>query len=88
VQFALIDQAGVRPQLMYERTIASRVELPRASPDALVRGYGEALAEILSQLMPDLGAVGPHDAASLNGLKTMADFVPGHRVADEVLHHP
>jgi cholesterol transport system auxiliary component len=61
VQFALIDQAGVRPQLMYERTIASRVELPHASPDALVRGYGEALAEILSQLMPDLGAVLPHD---------------------------
>jgi cholesterol transport system auxiliary component len=61
VQFALIDQAGVRPQLLYERTIASRVELPHASPDALVRGYGEALAEILSQLIPDLGAVVAHD---------------------------
>jgi cholesterol transport system auxiliary component len=57
VQFALIDQCGVRPQLIYERTIASRVELPHALPDALVRGYGEALAEILSQLMPDLSAV-------------------------------
>jgi hypothetical protein len=43
VQFVLIDQAGVRPQLKYERTIASRVELPHASPDALVRGHGEAL---------------------------------------------
>ena len=61
VQFALIDQAGVRPQLVHERTIASRVELPHASPDALVRGYGEALAEILSQLIPDLGAAIPHD---------------------------
>jgi cholesterol transport system auxiliary component len=61
VQFALIDQAGVRPRLLYERTFASRVELPHASPDALVRGYGEALAEILSQLIPDLGAVSPHD---------------------------
>lgn len=61
VQFALIDQAGVRPQLLYERTIASRVELPHASPDALVRGYGEALAEILSQLIPDLGTVVAQD---------------------------
>lgn len=69
VQFALIDQAGVRPQLMYERTIASRVELPHASPDALVRGYGEALAEILSQLIPDLGAVIPYDHRATSGPK-------------------
>jgi cholesterol transport system auxiliary component len=56
VQFALIDQTGVRPQLLYERTIVSHIELPHASPDALVRGYGEALAEILAQLIPDLAA--------------------------------
>ena len=70
VQFALIDQAGVRPRVVYERTIASRVELPRASPDALVRGYGAALAEILSRLMPDLGAVSPPDrrAAAVQSL--------------------
>jgi len=68
VQFALIDQAGVRPQLVHERTIASRVELPRASPDALVRGYGEALAEILSQLVPDLGAAIPPERAT--GVRT------------------
>jgi cholesterol transport system auxiliary component len=61
VQFALIDQAGVRPQLVHECTIASRVELSQASPDALVRGYGEALAEILSQLVPDLGSAIPPD---------------------------
>jgi cholesterol transport system auxiliary component len=70
VQFALIDQAGVRPQLMYERTIASRVELPHATPDTLVRGYGEALADILSKLISDLGAVLPHDhpASSVRSL--------------------
>ena len=56
VQFALIDLAGARPKLVHERTIASRVELPQASPDALVRGYGRALAEILSQLVPELSA--------------------------------
>jgi cholesterol transport system auxiliary component len=61
MQFALIDQAGVRPQLVHERTIASRIELPHASPDALVRGYGEALAQILSELVPDLSASIPAD---------------------------
>src|SRR5262245_19842578 len=54
VQFALIDRAGARPTVVRERTIASRIDLPQASPDALVRGYGKALADILSQLVPDL----------------------------------
>jgi cholesterol transport system auxiliary component len=67
VQFALIDQAGVRPRLTYERTIASRVELSHASPDALVRGYGQALANILSQLVPDLAAAVPHDHRATGG---------------------
>jgi uncharacterized lipoprotein YmbA len=56
MQFALIDQAGARPQVVYESTIARRVDLPRASPDALVRGYGKALEEILSQLVPAISA--------------------------------
>jgi cholesterol transport system auxiliary component len=56
VQFALTDQTDARPRLVRERTIARRVELAQASPDALVRGYGEALAQILSQLVSDLGA--------------------------------
>ena len=59
VQFALIDPAGVRPRLVHERTIACRVELARASPDALVRGYGQALAQILGQLIADLQAALP-----------------------------
>jgi ABC-type uncharacterized transport system auxiliary subunit len=56
VQFALIGQTSTRPKVMYERTITRRIELPKASPDALVRGYGTALAQILSQVVPDLGA--------------------------------
>jgi cholesterol transport system auxiliary component len=56
VQFALIDQAGARPKVVHECTIARRVDLSQASPEALVRGYGKALAEILSQLAPELGA--------------------------------
>ena len=54
VQFALIDQAGARPKVVHEQTIASRVDLPQASPNALVLGYGKALAEILSQLISQL----------------------------------
>jgi len=56
VQFVLIDEAAASPKVVHERTIASRVDLPQASPDALVRGYSKALAEILSQLVPELSA--------------------------------
>ena len=54
VQFALIDQTGTRPKAVLERTISRRVDLPRATPDALVRGYGDALAEILTELSTDV----------------------------------
>jgi cholesterol transport system auxiliary component len=57
VRFVLIDQTGARPKAVLERAIARRVDLPRASPDALVRGYGEALAEILGELSTDLQVV-------------------------------
>jgi cholesterol transport system auxiliary component len=60
VQFALIEETSVRPKLVYERTITSRIDLPRASPDALVRGYGVSLQQILSQLAPDLDPTGLH----------------------------
>jgi uncharacterized lipoprotein YmbA len=56
MQFALIDQASARSKVTYERTIARRVELPSATPDALARGYGTALAGILSDVAHDLDA--------------------------------
>jgi cholesterol transport system auxiliary component len=56
-QFVLIDQIGPHPQAVLQRSIARRVELPRASPDALVRGYGEALTEILGELSTELQVV-------------------------------
>ena len=55
VQFALIDQTSARPKVTYERTITRRIELIHASPDALVGGYGTALAQILSQVTLELG---------------------------------
>jgi cholesterol transport system auxiliary component len=54
VQFVLIEQVSARPKVRYERTIARRESLPSASPDALVRGYGTALGEILSEVAPEL----------------------------------
>jgi len=54
VQFSVIDQSGARPKVVRQRTIESRVDLPQASPDALVRGYGKALAQILTKLVPEL----------------------------------
>ena len=59
IQFVLIDQVSARPKVIYERTISRRVDLPKASPDALVRGYGTALAEILSQISPELRRLPP-----------------------------
>jgi cholesterol transport system auxiliary component len=54
VQFVLIDQTNARPKVAFERTIAATAPLSNASPDALVRGYGVALAEILSQVAKEL----------------------------------
>jgi uncharacterized lipoprotein YmbA len=56
VQFALVDQNGIRAKIVYEGTVERREPLDRASPDALVRGYGKALSEILSQFVSELGA--------------------------------
>jgi uncharacterized lipoprotein YmbA len=54
VRFTVVDQASARPQIAYERTITRRIRLADSSPDELVRGYGTALAEILSLLAADL----------------------------------
>ena len=54
VQFALIEQASARPKVTYERTITRRIDLPRASADALVVGLGTALSGVLTQFARDL----------------------------------
>jgi uncharacterized lipoprotein YmbA len=57
IQFAVVDMSGPRAVTLYERTIGRRVEIAQATPDALMRGYGQALAEILTQLDADLSAL-------------------------------
>lgn len=54
IQFVLVDMTGTRSRVVLERTLSSRVDLPQASPDALVRGYGTALAEVLTQLVAEM----------------------------------
>ncbi len=53
--FKTVVQAG--DKVTVERTISRRVAVPRATPDALVRGYGRALGEILAELSLDLARV-------------------------------
>lgn len=54
IQFTLVDLRGVAPKAAPERTISRRIPLPEATPEALVRGYGTALGEILTELVPEL----------------------------------
>jgi cholesterol transport system auxiliary component len=59
VQFSVTDETGPRSRSVLVRTITRRVDLPDTSPEALVRGYGEALAGILTELTGDLRSVRP-----------------------------
>jgi cholesterol transport system auxiliary component len=54
VQFTLINSDAVGPGRVFEQTVTRRVPLERSSPDALVRGYGRAVSEILSELAGEL----------------------------------
>jgi uncharacterized lipoprotein YmbA len=57
IQFALVDTSGPRAVTVYERTISRHVPVEQPKPAALVRGYGAALSEILSQLSGDLASL-------------------------------
>jgi cholesterol transport system auxiliary component len=58
IQFTLVDLTGISPTARLERTIARTVPLRQSSPEALVRGYGEALGDILTELVPALMTAG------------------------------
>jgi cholesterol transport system auxiliary component len=50
IQFRLLDLTGARPRPVLQQTIGRRVRLREESPEALVRGYGDALGQILAEL--------------------------------------
>ena len=56
VRFTLMDLRGVRPKTTLERSIGRRVQLADDSAEALVRGYSQALGDILGELAPQLAA--------------------------------
>jgi cholesterol transport system auxiliary component len=56
VQFTLVDLSGPSPTVVLERFIGRRVDLGEATPDALVRGYSQALGQILEELSMQIGA--------------------------------
>jgi cholesterol transport system auxiliary component len=54
IRFTIIDEGSARPRVAFERSLSRRVPIRRADPEALVAGYGAALADILTQLATEL----------------------------------
>jgi len=59
MQFSLIDLTGARPRAVLQRSIAKRENIAEATPAALVRGYGSALADLLADLSGELQTAVP-----------------------------
>jgi len=57
VQFYLVKQSGSGPELVYDRVLRSRADAASGDARALAAGYNKALAQILTQLERDLGAL-------------------------------
>lgn len=57
MQFTLIDLTGARPRAVLQRSIGKRVDLAGTTPTALVRGYGVALAALLTDLRSNLQGI-------------------------------
>jgi ABC-type uncharacterized transport system auxiliary subunit len=56
IQFTLVDLKATGPGLIYSRTISRSIRLEQSSPEGLVRGFGRAVSEILTELSNDLAA--------------------------------
>jgi cholesterol transport system auxiliary component len=54
IRFTITDEGSARPKVVYERSLSRRSSVSSASPEALVLGYGTALADILTQFAADL----------------------------------
>jgi ABC-type uncharacterized transport system auxiliary subunit len=57
VQVYLIRAAPAARELVLDRRFAERVDVADATPEALAKGYNEALARILQRLERDLAAI-------------------------------
>ena len=54
MEFFLTKEADGRSQIVLEKSYAKTVDVSRRSPEALVRGWSQALEEILTALVADL----------------------------------
>ena len=57
VQVYLVRAGSDGRELVLDRRFSERADLPDAAPEALAKGYNEALARILGRLERDLGAL-------------------------------
>jgi len=57
IQFALLDEAGPRPGLGFSKTYTRSIPIAADQPPELVKGWNQALGEILGELEPDLGNI-------------------------------
>lgn len=54
IQFILVDNASVRPTIIFDKKIASKVEVSEKTPDELAKGLGIALTNIFDVLAKEV----------------------------------
>lgn len=54
LQVALLDSTGAGLPAVFERSVERRIDLPAASPEALVLGYSRALEAALIEIRPQI----------------------------------
>ncbi|MFP4316440.1 MAG: ABC-type transport auxiliary lipoprotein family protein [Desulfovibrionales bacterium] len=59
IQFFLLRGQNGRSGVLLQKRYNHRVPLAERSPEALVQGYNQALAAILSELVEDMTGIGP-----------------------------
>jgi hypothetical protein len=57
VQVYVVRAGPAGRELVLDRRFSERVDLPDTAPEALAKGFNEALARILGRLERDLGAL-------------------------------
>ena len=71
MQLTLLDLTGARPRSVLQRSIAKRLDIAHPTAEALVQGYGVALADLLTELESEL-------QATLRANQRIGDSVPRH----------
>ncbi|MFL0969651.1 hypothetical protein [Vibrio parahaemolyticus] len=54
IQFILVDSSSIRPTIIFDKTIASKVELSEKTPEELAKGLGIALTNIFEELAEEI----------------------------------